>query len=193
MELTQYLMRLREDDDPMISHVTLRKSLSRKLLEFPTEMVPTSAVVHNLSPRAAFLRIFQKYIGDHAEWKVQLRNETRRLLGESYRRLNELKKSAYSDYVPPRRKAPIQNIPSSSEMTHSDELPPGKPVGMTGIGGDKHHYFNNVMRIIDDAADILMNDVVQSLESSFHKYRKTEVINFYVFFCCFSAVIMYLY
>ena len=122
-----------------------------------------------------FIKIFDKYIGDNAEWKVRFSDGTWEKILRAYRRLKELNKSVYSEYdsTPPAN-------PSSSTLNTFEfgELARGS----TKVGGYEHYSFNNaVLTILDGAIDLLMDEVVQNLEFSFNLYRETEVISLYRF------------
>ena len=184
MELTQYVTHFCEEPHPMERQRSVRASISRKLLQFPDEMPRPSAIVRNFTtPRTAFLRMFDKYLSDRAEWKLRLSAETRPKILDIFRRLSAESKfvNSVSGSHSIKVLEEMRSLPQGSEtfMLDPEVLPPVIPVGITGIGGDIHHNRKNVMSNIEEAVDLLMKDVIRCLESSFKSYQQTEVIHIY--------------
>ena len=163
-----YINRLRYDQDLMKTHPKLTDRLSQKLLKFPLQMMPESAIVRNHSVRSAFIAIFEKYIGDEADWEVHIKPETREQIITSYRRLRNLKASTFTcDF----------NLDNLDADVADDAL----PLGITGLAGNdspNHVMTKTMLPMIVSAVDYLMTEVVNQLDDAFNIYRETEVITY---------------
>lgn len=189
MELTQFLEKVCRDDNLRDMQPETIDELKRKLLHFSDDVPQSVLVQKSSSIRAAFIRIFDKYIANRAEWKVHLDAGTQNKLLPHYRRLKELKKYSYTElHTPPGALTPdtmttsTLSTPSSSRDEAQIVMPVASPASINGIGrANSHRQFNmNLLTILDGAVDLLMNEVVGNLESSFKEYQETKVMIIYI-------------
>ena len=177
-------MELRYDENLMNTFPNLIKDLTLKLLHFPVGVVPASAIVRDCSIRSAFIRIFNKYIGDGTEWKVQLSSETREETLNSYRRLVMLKTSILSDDEHIISSFDTNQIPTAlTDPTLDDDAE--LPTTLPRLRGRSMQMTFTILTLLVGAVDHLMNEVVDYLDSLFDGYRETEVTKI----CTFQSIV----
>ena len=77
MEVTQFKERIIPHLQSQPAHTEFADELQNKLLSFPDD-VPRSSIIHSqdVSTRKVFIQIIEKYIGNDAEWPIEIRGHS---------------------------------------------------------------------------------------------------------------------
>lgn len=152
IELTQYMDHLCLVEDLVLSHENLVRDINHELMHFPQnipEASSSSLIRGSNAIHRAFHELYRKYIDGRATWRVRFSQETQEQILEYYRRL--------SSHGLNRR-----HLSSCSRASHLKE-------------SISDHSRRTLYKLLVDATNLIMTEVLQQLESSFNVYRNTTV------------------